>query len=107
MIHPEFEKINSLTPILNFKSWDKIVRYDEHTLNNKYKFGIIYQKGGQITEDELLSNNVCSEGKSQAFMEFIDCLGDVVKLKGFEHYSGGLDTKHNLTGEESIYTKFE
>ena len=103
MIHPEFTTLNTLTPVLSFKSWDKIVKYDEHTLNNKYKFGIIYQKGAQITEDELLSNN----NHSEAFNEFLDCLGDKVKLKGFEDYSGGLDTKHDLTGKESVFTKFE
>jgi len=103
MVHPEFRSVIHLKPVLSFKAWDEILKYDEHTLNNQYKFGLIYQKPNQTTEKEFFGNNEISP----AFQEFLDLMGTTVKLKNFDKYAGGLDTKHNLTGEESLYTQFE
>ena len=33
-------------------------------------------------------------------------LGEKVRLKGFDKYKGGLDTVHDLTGKESVYTNY-
>ncbi len=30
--------------------------------------------------------------------EFLNFLGDKVRLKGWQHFSGGLDVKHDTTG---------
>lgn len=38
---------------------------------------------------------------SQLFDEFLQVLGDKVRLRGFDKYKGGLDTVHDLTGEFS------
>ncbi len=67
------------------------------------KFGVIYAKSGQITDDEFFSN----ETGSETFDRFLDLLGDKVTLKGWTGYKGGLDTKNNMTGETSIFTEFE
>ncbi|GFT83030.1 rap1 GTPase-activating protein 1 [Trichonephila clavipes] len=53
--------------------------FDEHVLVNKMKFGIIYQKRGQTTEEEMFGN----EMHSPAMEEFLQLLGDKVELKGF------------------------
>lgn len=58
---------------------DVICRYDEHVLTNTYKFGVIYQRPGQISEEELFGN----ARSSPAFQEFLDVLGDTVELQGF------------------------
>lgn len=79
-----------------------ILHYDEHVLTNTYKFGVIYQKFAQTTEEELFGN-ACS---SNAFDEFLALLGDRVPLKDFEGYRGGLDTQHGQTGTESVYCQF-
>ena len=57
-----------------------IVQYDEHVLTTTYKFGVIYQKGGQTTEEELFGNAV----GSPAFDEFLSIIGDTVDLQGFQ-----------------------
>jgi len=62
--------------------------------------GVIYVKEGQYTEEEILDNN----DSSPLFEEFLQILGDKVRLKGFDKYKGGLDTVHDLTGLYSIYT---
>uniref|UniRef100_A0A3Q2DTW1 RAP1 GTPase activating protein 2a n=1 Tax=Cyprinodon variegatus TaxID=28743 RepID=A0A3Q2DTW1_CYPVA len=63
-----------------------IVAYDEHEVNNTFKFGVIYQKFGQTSEEELFGNNE----ETPAFKEF----------------RGGLDVSHGQTGSESVYTVF-
>ncbi|VDK45018.1 unnamed protein product [Anisakis simplex] len=81
---------------------DMILQYDEHVLTNTYKFGVVYQKFAQTTEEELFGNANISD----AFDEFLDVLGDRVSLKEFEGYRGGLDTQHDQTGSESVYCQF-
>ena len=56
----------------------------------------------QFTEEEILGNN----DPSAAFLDFLSVLGDSVRLKGFDRYKGGLDTVHDLTGTNSIYTQW-
>lgn len=51
-------------------------------------------KEGQYTEEEILDNNENSE----LFTQFLEVLGEEVRLKGFDKYKGGLDTVHDLTG---------
>ncbi|KAK7597669.1 hypothetical protein V9T40_009894 [Parthenolecanium corni] len=54
-----------------------------------FKFGILYMRPHQLTDDEMLSN----ENGSEEFNEFINLLGDKIRLKGWDKYRGGLDTK--------------
>lgn len=56
---------------------------------------MIYVKEGQYTEEEILDNN----DNSYLFEEFLQILGERVRLKGFDKYKGGLDTVHDLTGK--------
>lgn len=46
-----------------------------------------------------------NEHSSPHFEEFLDFLGTRVRLKGFEQYKGGLDTRGDTTGLYSIYTE--
>uniref|UniRef100_A0A915E8D7 Rap-GAP domain-containing protein n=1 Tax=Ditylenchus dipsaci TaxID=166011 RepID=A0A915E8D7_9BILA len=80
-----------------------ILNYDEHVITDTYKFGVIYQKLGQTTEEELFGN----ANSNSAFDEFLAVLGDKICLKSFDGYRGGLDTNHGQTGSESVYTRFK
>jgi RAP1 GTPase activating protein 1 len=73
-------------------------------------------KEGQYTEEQILDNNENSpEFTGKKFTdvtlfsfinyinfhystEFLQLLGDKVRLRGFDKYKGGLDTVHDLTG---------
>lgn len=66
-----------------------------------YKFGVLLAKSGQITEEAMFSN----KESTPAFEEFLSFLGDRVSLLGWKDYRAGLDTVHNRTGIESVYTK--
>uniref|UniRef100_A0A673Z084 RAP1 GTPase activating protein 2a n=1 Tax=Salmo trutta TaxID=8032 RepID=A0A673Z084_SALTR len=79
-----------------------IVGYDEHEVNNTFKFGVIYQKFGQTSEEELFGNNE----ETPAFREFLSVLGDNIELNDFKGFRGGLDVSHGQTGSESVYTVF-
>jgi hypothetical protein len=82
---------------------DFIAQFDEHGMQTKHKFGIVFQRLGQTTEDELFGN----ENHGAALEEFLDLLGNRVELKGFTGYAGGLDVKNGTTGETSVYTVFQ
>lgn len=85
-----------------------------------FKFGVLYAKVGQTSDDEMFSNGkstgwclhtlgytcfqytqyyVCTythshtEKPSSAFEEFVDLLGDEVRLEGWKQFRGGLDNK--------------
>ncbi|EQB78319.1 rap1 GTPase-activating protein 2 [Camelus ferus] len=89
-------------PVLYPKASQMIVSYDEHDVNNTFKFGVIYQKARQTVEEELFGNNE----ESPAFKEFLDLLGDTITLQDFKGFRGGLDVTHGQTGVESVYTIF-
>lgn len=52
-------------------------------------------KENQFSEEQILDNN----DNSPLFDEFLQVLGDKVRLRGFDKYKGGLDTVHDLTGD--------
>ncbi len=66
-------------PVVCPKASDLIVAYDEHVLVNTYKFGVVLQKAGQTTEEELFSNR-----SSESLDQFIQVLGQRIPLTGHE-----------------------
>ncbi|XP_049447103.1 rap1 GTPase-activating protein 2-like isoform X1 [Epinephelus fuscoguttatus] len=88
------------SPVLYPKASQLIVNYDEHEVNNTFKFGVIYQRFGQVSEEELFRNNE----ETPAFTEFLQLLGDTVELQDFKGFRGGLDVSHGQTGSQSVYT---
>uniref|UniRef100_A0A803VMN0 RAP1 GTPase activating protein 2 n=1 Tax=Ficedula albicollis TaxID=59894 RepID=A0A803VMN0_FICAL len=67
-------------PVLYPKASQMIVSYDEHEVNNTFKFGVIYQKFRQTQEEELFGNNE----ESTAFKNFLSFLGDTITLQDFK-----------------------
>ncbi|XP_076316326.1 GTPase-activating Rap/Ran-GAP domain-like protein 3 [Tachypleus tridentatus] len=68
-----------------------------------FKFGVLYAKVGQTVDDEMFSN----ECGSREFDQFLSLLGELIRLKGWDKYRGGLDVKGDMTGKYSIYTIYE
>ncbi|KAM6337456.1 GTPase-activating Rap/Ran-GAP domain-like protein 3 isoform 7-T8 [Alca torda] len=89
IFHPEIQK-------------DLLVLEEQEGSVN-FKFGVLYAKDGQLTDDEMFSNEIGSE----SFQRFLHLLGDTITLKGWTGYRGGLDTKNDTTGTCSIYTVFQ
>jgi len=94
--------LDKFEPILSPRASELIVSYDEHVVVNNYKFGLICQRYGQVTEESLFGNR----SHSAAMDEFLDMLGQRIDLSQHSGYKGGLDTVHGQTGSESVYQVF-
>uniref|UniRef100_H3B7J4 RAP1 GTPase activating protein n=1 Tax=Latimeria chalumnae TaxID=7897 RepID=H3B7J4_LATCH len=94
--------VDRFYPVLYPKASRLIVTFDEHVISNNFKFGVIYQKFGQTSEEKLFSNTE----ESPAFVEFLELLGQKVDLQDFKGFRGGLDVTHGQTGTESVYCNF-
>ncbi|KAM6946766.1 rap1 GTPase-activating protein 1 isoform 4-T4 [Lycodopsis pacificus] len=94
--------VDRFYPVLYPKASQLIITFDEHVISNNFKFGVIYQKFGQTSEEELFGNME----ESPSFVEFLELLGHRIELHDFRGFRGGLDVTHGQTGTESIYTSF-
>jgi len=101
MLCPELN-ISVYKPMLSPRASELIVNYDEHVVVNNYKFGCVYQKYGQVTEEQVFGNR----SHSDAMDEFLDMLGHRIDLSKHRGYKGGLDTVHGQTGNYSVYQVF-
>lgn len=81
---------------------EELLKLDQVFIKSELKVGVIYVQEGQYNEEEILDNN----DNSLPFEEFLQILGDKIRLKGFDKYKGGLDTVHDLTGLYSVYTNW-
>uniref|UniRef100_A0A672Q2D0 RAP1 GTPase activating protein n=1 Tax=Sinocyclocheilus grahami TaxID=75366 RepID=A0A672Q2D0_SINGR len=74
--------VDRFYPVLYPKASRLIVIFDEHVINNNFKFGVVYQKFAQTSEEELFGNNE----ESPAFVEFLEFLGEKIELHDFKGY---------------------
>merc|ERR1719445_2863269 len=93
--------LSSLQPVLCPRASELLVNYDEHVLVNNFKFGVIYQRVGQSSEEALFGNRA----HSPAMDRFLDMIGQRVTLAEHSGYRGGLDTQFGQTGQHSVYTE--
>uniref|UniRef100_A0A914ZJN7 Signal-induced proliferation-associated 1-like protein 2 n=2 Tax=Parascaris TaxID=6254 RepID=A0A914ZJN7_PARUN len=82
---------------------DILLKIDEQPIYTRYKVGVMYCGPGQSTEEQMYNN----EHSSPAFEEFLDFLGQRVRLKGFDQYKGGLDIRGDTTGTHSVYAEYQ
>ncbi|XP_066553473.1 signal-induced proliferation-associated 1-like protein 2 isoform X2 [Amia ocellicauda] len=82
---------------------EQLLKLDEQGLSFQHKVGILYCKAGQSTEEEMYNN----ESAGPVFEEFLDLLGQRVRLKGFTKYRAQLDNKTDSTGTHSLYTTYK
>ncbi|ETN80860.1 Rap/ran-GAP [Necator americanus] len=80
-----------------------LMKMDEQPIYTRYKVGIMLCRAGQSTEEHMYNN----EHSSPAFDEFLDFIGQRVRLKGWDQYKGGLDTRGDTTGTHSIYCGYQ
>ncbi|XP_026089022.1 signal-induced proliferation-associated 1-like protein 1 isoform X3 [Carassius auratus] len=85
------------------KVTEQLMKLDEQGLSFQLKVGIMYCQAGQSTEEEMYNN----EAAGPVLEEFLQLLGERVRLKGFSKYRAQLDTKTDSTGTHSLYTNFK
>ncbi|XP_051528139.1 signal-induced proliferation-associated 1-like protein 2 isoform X1 [Myxocyprinus asiaticus] len=82
---------------------EQLLKLDQQGLSYQHKVGILYCQAGQSTEEEMYNN----ESGSPALDEFLDLLGQRVRLKGFSKFRAQLDNKTDSTGTHSLYTTYK
>uniref|UniRef100_A0AAQ4Q2Z7 Rap-GAP domain-containing protein n=1 Tax=Gasterosteus aculeatus aculeatus TaxID=481459 RepID=A0AAQ4Q2Z7_GASAC len=82
---------------------DTLLKLDEQGLNFQRKVGVMYCRAGQSSEEDMYNN----ESSGPAFEQFLDLLGERVRLKGWEKYRAQLDNKTDSTGTHSLYTRYQ
>uniref|UniRef100_A0A7N6A1B3 Signal induced proliferation associated 1 like 1 n=1 Tax=Anabas testudineus TaxID=64144 RepID=A0A7N6A1B3_ANATE len=85
------------------KVTEQLMKLDEQGLSFQVKVGVMYCRAGQSTEEEMYNN----ETAGPALEEFLQLLGEKVRLKGFTKYRAQLDTKTDSTGTHSLYTTYK
>ncbi|XP_036405692.1 signal-induced proliferation-associated 1-like protein 1 isoform X2 [Megalops cyprinoides] len=85
------------------KVTEQLMKLDEQGLSFQLKVGVMYCQTGQSSEEEMYNN----EAAGPALEEFLQLLGERVRLKGFTKYRAQLDTKTDSTGTHSLYTTYK
>ncbi|XP_043224569.1 signal-induced proliferation-associated 1-like protein 3 [Amphibalanus amphitrite] len=101
-VAPELQASCLRLAIPEQRTEDYLMKLDEQNIFTRYKVGIMYCRAGQSTEEEMYNN----EQAGPAFDEFLDMLGQRVRLKGFDKYKAGLDNKTDSTGQYSVYAQY-
>lgn len=91
--------VESFETCSNLQAQQAIKTYDEKLETQKFKFGIIYQRKGQTTEEEFFNN----EKHSRTFDDFLETIATRVSLKNFKGYRGGLDISEQTDSPISYY----
>ncbi|KXJ17214.1 Rap1 GTPase-activating protein 2 [Exaiptasia diaphana] len=82
LLGDEIEAFDQFQVVAYPRASELVVKFDEHMSLPAFKFGIIYQQFGQITEEEYFNNKT----HGSAMNEFLDILGARVCLKDFQGY---------------------
>nr|XP_061798386.1 signal-induced proliferation-associated 1-like protein 1 [Nerophis lumbriciformis] len=85
------------------KVTEQLMKLDEQGLSFQVKVGVMYCRAGQSSEEEMYNNEMAGP----ALEEFLQLLGEKVRLKGFTKYRAQLDTKTDSTGTHSLYTSYK
>lgn len=102
LVAPEVQLSSVRQAVAGQKTCDQLLKLDEQGISNTYKVGIMYCKANQCSEEEMYNN----ETGGPALEEFLHLVSQRVRLKGFEKYRAGLDTRTDTTGDYSCYTTF-
>lgn len=77
-----------LSQVKDDKHPTELRTFESNESHVRFKWGVLYCKKGQSTENEMFQNTETSE----RFTQFLRVLGEETTLLGFKGYHGGLDT---------------
>jgi len=88
----------------------------------EFKFGVLYSKDGQTTEDDMFGNGKSTPFNfpffsslaltllfsptvetSKEYEDFLSLLGEKVKLQGWERYAAGLDIESAFIASSLLF----
>jgi len=79
----------------------EILDYESRMNYNAFKFGVLYAGMGANEEDYYSNDTPTPE-----YSDFLEFLGDTIRLQHWPHFSGGLDVQNNRTGRLSVYKRW-
>lgn len=79
---------------------NELLQFEKSTVTKKFKIGVLLCKDNQRKEEEMFGN----ESGSPLYEEFLLFLGEKINLLGWQRFAGGLDTKTETTGINSIFS---
>ncbi|KAM3824601.1 signal-induced proliferation-associated protein 1 isoform 2-T2 [Vipera latastei] len=82
---------------------ETLLKLDEQGLSFQRKVGILYCREKQGSEEDMYNN----EKGGPTFEDFLNLLGERVRLLGFDKYRAQLDNKNDSTGTHSLYTTYQ
>lgn len=87
---------------------DRLCQYDQvqQEIFHRMKIGVVPTKSGDILSGNDRSIFQTSTA-SPDFSEFLNFLGETFPLRGYEGFSGGLDTENDRTGTHAIQSVFK
>ena len=88
--------IELCSPIISRQASDVLASFDQNNQHKLFKFGVLLQKKGQITETDIYSNSHVEEH----FEKFLAFLGKKVDISKHKKYKGGLE---NIKDNKDIY----
>ncbi|KAG0341127.1 hypothetical protein BG000_010182 [Podila horticola] len=94
--------LQSLASCTNPRLAPELERMEERQIIRCYKFGVYQLLPGQTLEHQGLAN--AYDSCTPDFLDFLQWLGEPIKLNGWKGYRAGLDTIGDTTGETSVFT---
>ncbi|KAK5993294.1 Tuberous sclerosis 2homolog-like protein [Cladobotryum mycophilum] len=98
LLSPIPQSVDSTRPIPlpDDEATERAIRiFDRHSSLDGHKVGVIYIGEGQTHETEILAN----VSGSSDYIEFLNNLGTLTKLKGATFNTQGLDREHDIDGQ--------
>ncbi|KAI8633171.1 hypothetical protein F5Y19DRAFT_292271 [Xylariaceae sp. FL1651] len=93
---PQYNDMSKPVPLPNNEAIDMAIKvFDRKSTVDGHKVGVIYIGENQANESEILAN---ISGSSE-YMEFLNGLGTLTKLKGATFNTQGLDRQYDTDGE--------
>lgn len=93
---PQAAELARPVPLPDEEAVDRAIRvFDRSSIVDGHKVGVIYIGEGQTDECEILAN----VSGSSDYVEFLDNLGTLTKLKGATFNSHGLDRQYDTDGQ--------
>ncbi|KAI3323165.1 hypothetical protein HD806DRAFT_102963 [Xylariaceae sp. AK1471] len=93
---PQYNDMSKPIPLPNNDAVDMAIRvFDRNSTVDGHKVGVVYIGENQVNEVEILAN---ISGSSE-YVEFLNGLGTLTKLKGATFNTQGLDRQYNTDGE--------
>ena len=80
--------IELCSPVISRQASEILATFDQESELKQFKFGVIFQSKGQVTEKQILDNS----DSNKSFERFLTFLGKKVRISDHSKYKGGLES---------------